>query len=182
MTTYLKIKMYAGLLLLLILSWSVCAQELYKIPEGVETRWASFENAKAAKGSGGAENKQAKGHPAETMAPGETKVLIDVKGAGTIQRIWLTISDRSPEVLRSVRIEMHWDGADKPAVSVPLGDFFGLGLGRRVAFENALFSDPEGRSFNCFIPMPYRKAARVTLINESQKSIILFYDIAFQQV
>jgi hypothetical protein len=45
---------------------------------------------------------------------------------------------------------MFWDGTDKPAVSVPFGDFFGVGLGQTTAFQNALFANAEGRSFNCF--------------------------------
>lgn len=159
------------------------AQEWYRSAEKTETRWISFENHTGAKGNGGKENNKAKGHPAEAFNPGETKVLMDLNtGAGIIQRMWLTISDRSPAVLRAVKIEMYWDGNAKAAVSVPLGDFFGISLGRRVPFTNALFSDPEGRSFNATIPMPFRKGARITLTNESTAVLFLFYDIAYQQV
>jgi hypothetical protein len=87
--------------------------------------------------------KTAKGHAFEFVAPSESRVLLDVKGAAVIQRIWITISGRTPAVLRSARIEMYWDDAAKPAVSAPLGDLFGLGLGRILPFQNALFSDPE---------------------------------------
>ena len=59
--------------------------------------------------------------------------------------------DRSPAMLRGIRIDMFWDGADLPAVSAPLGDFFGQGLGRCATFESALFSNPEGRSFNSYV-------------------------------
>jgi hypothetical protein len=63
-------------------------------------------------------------------------------------------------------------------VSVPVGDFFGAILGRPVAFENELFANPEGRSFNCYIPMPFRTGARVTVTNESSRHIPhFFYDI-----
>jgi Protein of unknown function (DUF2961) len=165
-----------------VLATEVCAQEWYKLPEGTETRWASFENPTATKGKGGADNKRAKGHPSEMFAPGETKTLLNATGAGVIQRIWMTISDRSPQTLRSIKIEMFWDGATTPAVSVPLGDFFGLALGRKVAFQNALFSDPEGRSFTSYISMPYRKSARIALVNESNVTVNLFYDVNFQQV
>lgn len=158
------------------------AQEWYKVPSESDTRWISFENPQGAKGAGGKENKGAKGHPADQITAGETKVLMDVQGAGIIQRMWLTIDDRSPAMLRSLRLDMYWDGNTKPAVSVPLGDFFGLALGRKKAFQTVLFSDAEGRSFNFTIPMPYRTAARVTLTNESDKTITLFYDIAYQQV
>lgn len=158
------------------------AQDWHKVPADVDTRWVSFENPQGAKGAGGKENKGAKGHPADQIAAGESKVLMDVHGAGIIQRMWLTIDDRSPAMLRSLRLDMYWDGNSKPAVSVPLGDFFGLALGRKKAFQTVLFSDPEGRSFNFTIPMPYRTAARITLTNESNKQITIFYDIAYQQV
>lgn len=152
--------------------------ELFEKPRGVQTRWASFENSAATPGEGGLENQGAKGHAFDSLEPGETKTLLDVTGSGTVTRIWLTITDRSPQMLRSLRLDMFWDGAAQPAVSVPLGDFFGIGLGRRKAFECALFSDPEGRSFNAFIPMPFRTGARVTITNESEKRLPhLFYDI-----
>ncbi|MEQ1584358.1 MAG: glycoside hydrolase family 172 protein [Cyclobacteriaceae bacterium] len=168
--------------LLFFVAGEINAQEWYKLPEGTETRWASFENPSAARGKGGAENKKAKGHPSEMFAPGETKTLLNTTGAGVIQRIWMTISDRTPKVLRAIRIEMYWDGSTTPAVSVPLGDFFGVGLGRKVAFQNAMFSDPEGRSFNSYVPMPYRKSARIVLVNESDKAVNFFYDVNYQQV
>lgn len=114
---------------LICFSYSSHAQELYTLPEGTETRWTSFENPGGKKGTGGTENKGAKGHAFENVPAGETLTLLDMEGAGVIQRVWLTIIDRSPEMLRSMRIDMYWDGAEKPAVSVPLGDFFGIGLG-----------------------------------------------------
>jgi hypothetical protein len=78
-----------------------------------------------------------------------------------------------------MRLEMYWDNSTVPAVSVPLGDFFGVGLGRKTPFESELFSDPEGRSFNCYAPMPYKTAARIVIINESAKPVHLYYDVNF---
>ncbi len=148
--------------------------------QNMSPRWASFENPTAAKGAGGTWNKGAKGHAFDQVLPGETKVLMDVQGSGIIQRMWITNTERDEEMLRALKLEMFWDGADKPAVSVPMGDFFGDVLGHSIAFENALFSDPEGRSFNCNIPMPFRTAARVQLTNTSDRPLrLLFYDINF---
>ena len=154
--------------------------QLFRKPKKAVTRWSSFENLNGVKGQGGKENKGAKGHPYDTIKAGRTKTLLDIKGCGIITRIWITIRNRSPQMLRSLRIEMYWDGAKTPAVSAPFGDFFGVGLGKRVAFENALFSDPEGRSFNCCIPMPFRKAAKIIIINESDKDIkSIYYDVNY---
>lgn len=164
-------------ILLLLFAGTTQAQELYDLPAGAETRWISLENITGAKGKGGMENKGAKGHASEWLKAGESKVMMDYDGAGVINRIWLTIIDRSPAALRSMYIEMYWDGATKPAVSVPLGDFFGIGLGRKTAFQSALFSDPEGRSFNCNIPMPFKKHAKIVLVNASKVNQLLFYDV-----
>lgn len=164
------------------MSLQLQAQEMYKMPKKVTTAWTSFENPTGAKGSGGKENKGAKGHANDFIKPGETIVLLDVSGAGIIQRIWMTLDQRSQRALRSLRIDMYWDGEKKPAVSVPVGDFFGNGLSRTTSFENAFFSNPEGRSFNCIIPMPFKKGALITLTNEGPVQQNLFYDINFSRV
>jgi hypothetical protein len=149
----------------------------------VSTRWASPENANAGKGAAGLENNGAKGHAFDAINAGDTKLLLNVKGAGIVHRIWFTIDDRTPEMLRSLTLQMFWDGETKPAVSVPFGDFFGVGLGRTATFENALFASPEGRSFECFIPMPFKTGAKIAVVNESGKRLThIFYDVDFEYV
>ena len=159
---------------------SAASQELYEFPEGVKTRWQSFENPTGEKGKGGMENRGAKGHAMDVIPAGRAKTLLDVRGSGVVRRIWITVSDRSPKMLRALKIEAFWDGAGKPSVSAPFGDFFGVGLGRRVQFENEFFSDPEGRSFNCILPMPFQKSARITVTNESDRDLpMIFYDVDY---
>ncbi len=141
-------------------------------------RWINFENKNGEKGNGATENFGAKGHAWEHFLENEEKILCDFEGQGVVKRIWLTLNDRSPEVLQNVIIKMFWDNAEIPQVSVPIGDFFCMGLGEMASFENALFSTAEGRSFCCFIPMPFRKNCKITLTNNSGKYINnLFYDI-----
>jgi hypothetical protein len=154
--------------------------EWYRIPSGAGTRWASYENPLGMKGAGGLENRGAKGHPFDRLGPGESHVLLDVQGSGMITRIWCTVNDRTTETLRGLRIDMYWDGAATPAVSAPFGDFFGATLGRPRAFESALLANPEGKSYNCFIPMPFRKSAKVVVTNETNERLrFLFYDIDY---
>lgn len=156
--------------------------ELFRKPQNVQTRWISFENPNGVKGAGGMSNNGAKGAPCQGFAAGACKTLCDFAGSGVIRRMWLTISDRSPRLLRAVVIRMYWDNASTPAVEVPLGDFFGVAHGQTPAHENALFSNPQGRSFNCIVPMPFAKHARVTLTNESDTDIrMLFYEIDLEQ-
>jgi len=156
---------------------------LFEYSDYMEPRWVSFENISGAKGSGGIENNGAKGHPCDSITAGATKTILDIKGPGIINRMWITISDRSPEMLRSLVIRIYWDNSEKPAVNVPFGDFFGIGLGKTAVYENALFANPEGRSFNSFIQMPFRAAARIELINESDKDLLMiFYDVNLQLI
>lgn len=166
---------------LLLLNGALRAQPLYTIPEGVETRWASPENPAGEKGKAAQTNAGRKGRPAVPIQPGESLTLAEVRGrSGTVRRIWATINDRSPEMLRGLRIDMYWDGADKPAVSAPFGDFFGTGLGRMAAFQSAAFASPEGRSFNCYLPMPFRKGMKIVVTNESGKLLnAIFYDVDY---
>ena len=170
-----------GFILLLFFT-AANGQELFDFPSKTNTSWGSFENRSAETGKGGMENQGAKGHASEWVKPGDSITLLDFKGAGVIRRIWMTIIDRNPQALRAIRIEMYWDNSSKPAVSAPLGDFFGIGLGRKTAFQSALFSDPEGKSFNCYIPMPFKKRAKIVFINESKQKQLLFYDINFTTV
>lgn len=156
------------------------AQALYEMQEGIETRWASGENPTGAKGAGGAANGGRKGSPTVPIRAGESRVLAQATGSGTVRRIWMTFPDRSPHMLRGLRLEMYWDGASTPAVSAPVGDFFGIGLGRTAVFESAFFSNPEGRSFNAVVPMPFRTGMRIVMVNESGRNLDeLFYDVDY---
>src|SRR3712207_5677796 len=156
-------------------------EPLYRFQSNAAPRWVSPENPTGAKGAGARENKGAKGHAFETIPVGGSHTLADIKGAGTIDRMWITIEDRSPEALRGLKFEIFWDGAASPAVSVPLGDFFLHGASEMVPMETALLSSPEGRSFVSYIPMPFRKGARIVVTNEAEKQVnLIFYDVNYR--
>jgi len=155
---------------------SVSAQNLFDLPApDVETRWLSFENRTGEKGQGGIANQGRKGSPATSVKAGETFTM--VAGPGVIRRIWLTVRG-DVENLRGLVIRAYWDDSTVPSIEAPLQDFFGIPLGRQVKFESALFSNPEGRSFNCLVPMPFKKKALITIENQSPRDCsALFYDV-----
>ena len=157
------------------------ASELYRKPDSAVSRWSTFENPNGVKGKGGMENRGAKGRAFVRLESGESRVLLDVEGSGVITRMWFTVNeDRSSEMLRALKLEFFWDGAKTPAVAAPFGDFFAAGLDKPIAFESALISNPEGRSFNSFIPMPFRKGAKIVITNESEERLrLIFYDVDF---
>jgi hypothetical protein len=152
--------------------------QLYEFPASLKTRWFSPENPKGLPGKGGLLNKGAKGRPSVFIKPKARLELLKADGPGLLRRIWLTCSGHNdPLVLSGMRLRMYWEGSRRPAVDCALGDFFGVALGRKAAFESAFFSDPEGRSFNCFIPMPFRKKALVELVNGTAGTVQVFYEL-----
>ena len=153
------------------------AQEVYLKQEG-RTLWTSFENPSGSKGAAAKENKGAKGHAFDRILAGDSCVLLDMDGPGIINRIWLTVSKRDPEMLRALKIKIYWDNSAVPAVNVPLGEFFCNGGGTMTVFENCFFSNPEGKSMNSNIPMPFKTKARIVVKNESSENLShIFYDV-----
>jgi len=154
---------------------------LFVVPSHVETRWATAENLTAEKGAAARANAGRKGYPFFPLDAGEQKVIGEVRGhSGMIRWIYATVLDRSPKMLRGMRIDIYWDGASKPAVSAPLGDLFGLGLGMCVPFESAVNGSAEGKSFHLHVPMPFRKGFRAVITNETDQIQKVFaYAIEF---
>ena len=110
-------------------------KSLFEFNDNIEARWSSGENMNGVKGAGGKENNTAKGHAWDSIPAGASFNLLDVQVQGIVNRIWITISDRTPEMLRALKIEMFWDGETKPAVSVPFGDFFGHRFSKRAVYQ-----------------------------------------------
>lgn len=152
---------------------------LYLVPKNIHSRWASPENPTAQKGRACYGNDGRKRRACFPIKAEESATLLDMQTtSGTVHRIWITINDRSPKMLRGLRLEAFWDGAATPAISTPLSDFFSIGLGRMTTFQSALFASPEGRSFNCYIPMPFRTGVRIIVSNETDTDLwAFFYEI-----
>lgn len=160
------------------------ARDLFVMPKGIQSRWASGENRKGEKGKAGAEDPGQRKKEAclFQVKPGESRTLAEVAGqSGTVRRMWFTFSEfYTPKVVRSLRLDIYWDGASRPAVSAPLGDFMGIGWGQMASYQNALFSSPEGRSFNCYVPMPFKKGMKAVIVNESTNLLpMIFYEVDY---
>lgn len=154
--------------------------ELFHKRTDVVTRWSTFENRDLLKGQGGREGDGAKGHAFDAVPAGGSVTLLDVAGPGVIRRIWITF-EITEYWLRHLRIEMTWDHANTPAVSMPIADLFGMHFGKLVPFESELLASPEGRSFLSFIPMPFNTHAHVRVINDADKDLpLFFYDMALE--
>src|SRR5579871_2164626 len=105
------------------------------------------------------------------ITPGQTLELGKIDGHGRVTHIWFTIAADSPDHLRELVFRIYWDGAQKPAVACPLGDFFGLGFGKYVEYKSAPVAIGGIKALNCYWPMPFAKGARFTLTNEGTQMV-----------
>jgi len=100
------------------------------------------------------------------IEPGQATTVLDAKGAGVVTHIWFTINSPDPVHLKNLVLRAWWDGEPTPSVEVPVGDFFGLGLGEYFIYQSALLAVAPMKALNAYFQMPFATAARLTLANE----------------
>jgi HEAT repeat protein len=110
------------------------------------------------------------------IMPGDTLVMADVAGPGMITHIWLTVANNEFAWPRLLRVRVYYDGHKTPSVDAPLGDFFGVGHGSERNLNSLMVHDSSfGRARNSYWPMPYRKSCRITVTNEGDRIVPMFY-------
>ncbi|HEV7383312.1 MAG TPA: glycoside hydrolase family 172 protein [Phenylobacterium sp.] len=150
-----------------------------RIDERLDSRSISFENPTGARGAGGTAAKGRKGAPSRFLKPGETVTLADIDGPGRINHIWLTVRAGPPEQMRALWLKVFYDGLRSPSVCTPLLDFFALPHGRPAAYVSALATAQEGRGFNAYYPMPFRRHVRMELTNSAPGPVQLYYQVDY---
>jgi hypothetical protein len=119
-----------------------------------------------------------KNNDARTIEAGQTLVLAEIDGPAVIKHIWCTIGSADPFIGRKLVLRMEWDGSGLASVEVPIGDFFGVGHGAWRSFSSLPVSTSSlGRSKNGYWSMPFRKRAKITVANESDRSVTFYYYI-----
>ncbi len=110
---------------------------------------------------------------------GETKTIAVLEGPGKITHIWLVPSSMDIRYPRALVLRIYWDGAAAPSVEVPFGDFFAVGNGMRAEVNSLPVKvSSYGRGYNCYWEMPFRKQAKITVANESDRADAgLYYQI-----
>jgi hypothetical protein len=123
------------------------------------------------------------------IAPGETTTLFDVTGTGVIRRFYMAPLAADRMRYRKLVLRMYWDGEQDPSVEVPLGDFFGAGLGTLRYIHSRIVDinkGPRGGDFDGMVnyfPMPFQKSARITLENDGKvPGFMLWYHIDYEQL
>ena len=117
------------------------------------------------------------------IAVGETITIAELKGPGKISHIWLAPYSMDIRYPRALVLRIYWDGSTVPSVETPLGDFFAVGNGMRANVDSLPVKvSSHGRGLNCYWQMPFKKEAKVTLTNESDKEqASCYYQIDWNQ-
>lgn len=103
---------------------------------------------------------------------GKTATLMDVQGSGIIQHIWIV-----ENINRGLVLRCYWDDDEQPSVECPVPDFFAVGHGKVAPVNSLAVTVVPKNALSCFWPMPFRKRARITLTNETDKDVTL---VAYQ--
>jgi hypothetical protein len=122
-----------------------------------------------------------------TIKAGETLTIATIEGAGVIRRFYLAPFGADRMRYRKLVLRMYWDGAETPCIEVPLGDFFGSGLGILRYFEAGpvrVNSGVDGFDFDgmvSYLPMPFKDGARITIENDGGvENLRLWYQVDYE--
>ena len=154
---------------------------LYELKNNIRSYAANAENPKGEPSMGGVAGGGHKGCPCvQWVKPGQVITMLDVCGSGTVRHIWLTFPPYHPDLYRGLVIRMYWDGQETPSVEAPVGDFFGVAHARYRQFSSELMCVQCSNGLNSWIPMPFKKSARITVENDSDRTFsVLFYQVDF---
>jgi hypothetical protein len=125
------------------------------------------------------------------LEPGQTLVLADIQGPGCITHFRDNITGNEPHHLQYHILRAYWDGETNPSVESPVGDFFGVGFGLTEKYSSALFaidarrgkltdSAASGAARNCYIPMPFKRSARLTITNLGKKPSTHWFEVNYR--
>ena len=110
---------------------------------------------------------------------GSTVTLAEVDGCGYVAQLWLTFpgwfwrnwepqAPVSATILKTLLLRIYWvHGSDRPAVEVPVGDFFGCGLCEVANFTSRYIGMSSGGFYSRF-PMPFRSGFRIEVENRDE--------------
>lgn len=117
---------------------------------------------------------------------GASAIIAEIQTSAVIQHIWLTIASEERYALRKVLLRAWWDGEETPSIDSPVGDFFGVGHGVASHYSSAPLNmiTTQGTieskaAMNCFFEMPFRKSGHLSIVNECENSIVVYFYVDY---
>jgi hypothetical protein len=100
------------------------------------------------------------------IAPGASAGLLDLRGAGAVASLRISLPAAAREALDSLWLRMDWDGGAVD-VEAPVAFFFGAGV--RWRDIPSVLIGIRGDEGYCHLPMPFWESARIRLENRGTK-------------
>jgi hypothetical protein len=105
----------------------------------------------------------------QILGSGESAPLFDSTQPGRIIAIRLTPASAFAGHDRSLVLKATWDGEARPAILVPVGDFFGYSFGDPSA--RSLLVGAEDDTAYAYFPMPYDHSAKIEIFSERKSGL-----------
>ncbi len=102
------------------------------------------------------------------LAPGAAADLLDLRGAGAVVSLRVTIPDAARDIVESLWLRMDWDGGAVD-VEAPVNFFFGAAV--RWRDIPSLLVGIHGGEGHCRFPMPFWESARIQIQNRGPKPV-----------
>lgn len=99
-----------------------------------------------------------------TLSANSTVKIFETRKGGRIAGLKIGPARAFAGRARDVLIKIYWDGESRPAVAVPVGDFFGYAWGE-PAITSLLVGTADDTNY-LYLPMPFDKSARIELVSE----------------
>jgi hypothetical protein len=96
-----------------------------------------------------------------TISPGESKTFFERNKGGRIVGMELKPTEAFGDLHKQLDLQIRWDDDEKPAVDMPVADFFGYAFG-----DPSMRSYPvgsRGKTNYCYFPMPFDSKAHMSL-------------------
>ncbi|MDO9254303.1 MAG: DUF2961 domain-containing protein [Bacteroidales bacterium] len=96
----------------------------------------------------------------------ESLEVFSLQGEGTVLFIKFNpLFEPDPFDLNNIYLRIYYDNKDTPAIDVPIGLFFGSGLGETSVRSLFVGMSPSG-NYYCFLPMPFTRGIKIELANK----------------
>jgi len=106
---------------------------------------------------------------ATDVPPHQETELFRQTGAGVIRELHVRLTGEV--AANALRLLIFWDGELQPAVDAPLGTFFAAP--DRKSDVHGLWTGANGGEYYCYLPMPYRKSARIVVRSDAAMATTL---------
>lgn len=124
-----------------------------------------------------------------SVSPKSKAIIAEIDGPGIISHIWFAVTcNEDKNYLRKLLFRAYWDGEEKASIDAPVGDFFGVGHSCVNSYQCFLLNMSTAQpgyggkaAMNCFFSMPFKKHAKLEIVNDCECSVGLHYYIDYQE-